>query len=236
MSPIRSISIVVLLLFVVIQQSNGQRSIYNGKKLPPQRSNYNAIRIPKSKSFICPVFDESSYPYTGIGVKVGDPFALTFKFYISKNFAVVADFGKSASALYSQYYTDIFDNYFPDPDDTLTYFSHKVVQDWVGEFKLIYQIDASALSPGLWFYTGVGVEARDLKIDYQYSTNAPLPPQTRTVQRKRNTQGVEAVIGVEYANFKFPISTFLELEYYYDLAKDPGWTKLQGGVGLRYIF
>jgi hypothetical protein len=236
MNSLRPSLLLVLLLVLAVTQGNAQRSVFKGKKLPPQRSNYNAIRIPKSKSFVCPVFDESSYPYTGIGVKVGDPFALTFKFYISKNFAVVADFGKSASALYSQYYTDIFDNYFPDPDDTLTYFSHKVVQDWVGEFKLIYQIDASALSPGLWFYTGAGVEGRDLKIDYQYSTNAPLPPETRTVQRKRTTQGVEAVIGVEYANFKFPISTFLELEYYYDLAKDPGWTKLQGGVGLRYIF
>ena len=213
-----------------------QRPVFNGKKLPPQRSSYNAIRIPKSKSFICPVFDESSYPYTGIGIKIGDPFGLTVKFYLSKNFALVADFGKSASALYSQYYTEMFDSYFRDPDDTLSYFSHKAVRDWVGEFKVIYQIDASALSPGLWFYTGAGVEARDLKIDYQYSTKAPLPPETRTVQRKRSTQGVEAVIGVEYANFKFPISTFLELEYYYDLAKDPGWRKLQGGVGLRYIF
>lgn len=225
------------LLFILISyQGIAQRSVFKGKKLPPQRSNYNAIRIPKSKSFVCPVFDESSYPYTGIGVKVGDPFGLTFKFYMSKNFAIVADFGKSASALYSQYYTDIFDDYFPDPADTLTYFSHEVVRDWVGEFKLVYQIDARALSPGLWFYTGAGVEGRDLKIDYQYSTNAPLPPETRTLQRKRTTLGVEAVVGVEYANFKFPISTFLELEYYYDLAKDPGWTKLQGGVGLRYIF
>jgi hypothetical protein len=228
--------ILTLLLLFMAAYAEAQRSVYKGKKLPPQRSGYNVNRVPKSKSFICPVFDESAYPYTGIGLKVGDPFAITFKFYAAKNFAIVADFGKSASALYSQYYTKLFDTYFPDPQDTLTYFAHEVKADWVGEFKLLYTIDARTLSPGLWLYTGVGIEARDLKITYQYVTNEPLPPDTRMAQRKRPTQGIEAIIGLEYANFKFPISTFMELEYYYDIGKDPGWTKLQGGVGLRYIF
>jgi hypothetical protein len=236
MNLTKPIVLVVLGVLLAAPFAFAQRSVYKGKKLPPQRSGYNAIKIPKSKSFVCPVFDESGYPYTGIGVKVGDPFAITLKFYFSKNFAIVGDFGKSASALYSRYYADLFDTYFPDPDDTLTYFTNEVKQDWVGEFKLIYQIDASALSPGLWFYTGVGVEARDLKINYQYTTNEPLTPDLRTVQRRRPTQGLQAVLGMEYANFKFPISTFLEIEYYYDIAKDPGWTALQGGVGFRYIF
>lgn len=227
----------VLLVFLAIQCAEAQSSIYKGKKLPPRREGYNAIRIPKSKrAIVCPVFDESGYPYTGVGIKLGDPFAVTVKFYFNKKFALVADFGKTASSLYSQYYTDLFDEYVPDPGDTLSYFGHEIKSDWVGELKLLYHIDAQKLSPGLRFYVGLGWEARDLVINYQYITEQPAAPDFFDAQRKRTTQGVQGIIGIEYANFSLPISAFMEMEYYYDLVKDPGWTKLQGGVGLRYIF
>ena len=229
--------VTLLIVFAAITCSKAQTSIYKGKKLPTKRTSYNAIRIPKSKrGGICPMFDDSGYPYTGIGVKLGDPFAITAKFYFNKRFAIVADFGKSASALYTQYYTQLFDYYFPDPGNTFSYFSHKVKNDWVGELKVLYHIDAQKLSSGLRFYGGAGVQARDLVIEYQYETDPPAPADFFTSQRKRTTQGVVGVIGIEYANFSLPISAFMELEYYYDFVKDPGWTKLQGGVGLRYIF
>ena len=106
----------------------------------------------------------------------------------------------------------------------------------MGELKFLYHIDAQKLSPGLRFYTGLGWEARNLNIDYLYVTDPPAEPAFLHAQRKRSTQGIAAILGIEYANFSLPISAFMELEYYYDLVKDPGWTKLQGGVGLRYIF
>jgi len=237
MHPSKYLLTGIILYLTAFGTVEAQRSLYNGKKLPVQRGSYNAIKIPRSKrGIVCPIFDESGYPYTGIGVKLGDPFALTVKFYFNKNLALVADFGKSASALYSQYYTNLFDTYVPDPGDTLEYFSHTIKSDWVGELKFLYHIDAQKLSPGLRFYTGIGWEARDLVINYQYNTVEPAAPDMLEIQRKRTTQGVEAIIGIEYANFSLPISTFIELEYYYDLVKDPGWTKLQGGVGLRYVF
>jgi hypothetical protein len=33
-----------------------------------------------------------------------------------------------------------------------------------------------------------------------------------------------------------PISAFMEMELYTDIKIDPGWEKVQGGVGLRYVF
>ena len=69
-----------LIVLIAIQSVNSQSTIYKGKKLPANRSSYNAIRIPKSKrAIVCPIFDESGYPYTGLGIKLGDPFALTAK-------------------------------------------------------------------------------------------------------------------------------------------------------------
>ena len=235
MTPLRFLSALVFVLLTIV--ATAQTRTYKNNKPVQRLHDYNAIKISKSqRGIVCPVFEESRYPYTGIGIKLGDPFAFTFKFYVNEKFAIVADFGRSASGLYNHYYTSLFEEYVPDPADTLSYFSHKVNSDFVGEFKFLYHFDASGLSPGLRFYTGIGWEVRDLSITYQYVTKEPASPETFSTKRQRSTQGAQVILGLEYANFKLPISAFMELEYYYDLLKDPGKTKLQGGVGLRYIF
>ena len=43
-------------------------------------------------------------------------------------------------------------------------------------------------------------------------------------------------MGIEYAYFNIPISAFMELEYFTDIQADPGWSRFEGGVGLRYVF
>ena len=54
--------------------------------------------------------------------------------------------------------------------------------------------------------------------------------------RVRATMGPVGVAGIEYSHFSLPMSAFMELEYFSDVMADPGWTRMQGGVGLRYIF
>ena len=43
-------------------------------------------------------------------------------------------------------------------------------------------------------------------------------------------------MGIEYAYFSLPVSAFMELEYFTDMQTDPGYARIEGGVGLRYIF
>lgn len=198
----------------------------------------NAIKMPRSKAkTICPIFEDTGFPYQGLGVKFGDPFALTYKYYPNKHFAIAVDAGKSASGLYSTYYRDLFDQEIPDPGDTLSYYSHKVKSDWVGEIKLLYHMDGEKLSPGLQIYAGIGWELRSTTIQYDFMAQT-TPDETKFFDQdvKRFTQGIEGVVGIEYSYFKLPISAFMEMEYYVDVMKDPGWRKVQGGVGLRYIF
>ena len=57
---------------------------------------------------VCPIFENSKYPYHGIGVKLGDPFAITYKYYASKKFSIVADLGKASSGLYNRYFAEKF--------------------------------------------------------------------------------------------------------------------------------
>jgi len=195
---------------------------------------HNPIRMSHTKrKVVCPVFEDSGFPYHGIGIKVGDPFAVTYKYYANKHFAVAADFGRAASGLYSKYYSEVFYEFQP---ATSRYYSHKVKADWVAEAKVLYQVGIDEISPGLQLYVGLGWEVRNLKIKYDYFAQEDDISKNFNNEYDRLTQGAQGVFGIEYSYFKLPISAFMELEYYYDVVKDPGWQKTQGGVGLRYVF
>ena len=95
---------ITLIILSVAGSSYAQRHVV--------KKNFKPIKISKGKArVVCPIFEESQYPYQGIGVKLGDPFALTYKFYAHKNFAVAIDAGKAASGLYNSYHTDNFEQF-----------------------------------------------------------------------------------------------------------------------------
>lgn len=192
---------------------------------------------------LCPIFETSRYPYQGIGIKLGDPFAITYKYYANDKFAVAVDIGKASSGLYNRYFREQFDHYvvtdtFSTSDASIEYYTHKVLSDLIGEVKLLYSFDASKVAPGLQAYIGAGWEFKNTKLqyDYTYQENAAEEDTFGRFERTRFTMGPQAVVGIEYAYFKIPISAFMELEYFYDVLADPGWSRIEGGVGLRYIF
>ncbi|HEX6890334.1 MAG TPA: hypothetical protein VF141_06570 [Chryseolinea sp.] len=219
--------------------------IYNGGKSMYTRERYNsAARFKGAKAkTLCPIFETSRYPYQGIGIKLGDPFAITYKYYANNKFAVAVDIGKASSGLYNRYFREKFDQYvvtdtFSTSDASIEYYTHKVLSDLIGEVKLLYSVDASKVAPGLQAYLGAGWEVKNTKLqyDYTYLESAASEDEFGRFERTRFTMGPQAVVGIEYAYFKIPISAFMELEYFYDVLADPGWSRIEGGVGLRYIF
>jgi hypothetical protein len=209
-----------------------------------ERYKANATRIRGSKAkIICPIFIHSKYPYHGIGVKLGDPFAVTYKYYPNKKWGIAIDAGKASSGLYNRYFIQKFDEYSgKSVRDTVTYLSHRVKQDFIGEVKVLYHFDATKISPGLQVYLGAGWEwkSTNLQYSYTYDTSPPAGGQSRNeiarLSRNRFTQGPQVVVGIEYSYFQMPISAFMEVEYFQDVQADPGWKKFEGGVGLRYVF
>jgi hypothetical protein len=214
----------------------------------PKNARFRVPKISKSKAVImCPIFINSKYPYQGIGLKLGDPFALTYKFYPSKHWAFAADAGKAASGLYNRYYRKAFASYMPDSivSDTtkgknLQYLSHKVLSDWFVEAKFLYQWDANKLAQGLQLYAGLGWQWRNTNIRYDYNYTEGITNITESkfgqFTRNRFTYGPVAVLGFEYSYFTLPISAFIEVEWFTDAFLDPGYQRFQGGVGIRYVF
>lgn len=220
--------------------SNRTKSLYTQK-----RFNANAPRVRGAKAkVVCPIFEHSRYPYQGIGFKLGDPFALTYKFYATKKLAFVLDAGRPASGLYNRYYREKFDKYiltdtFSTAEASITPITHKVKSDIILEAKALFHVDVTKIASGLQMYIGGGWEWKRTRLQYDYTYTTG---DFRDVddfgrfERTRVTMGPQLVMGIEYSYFSIPISAFMELEYFSDVQADPGWTRLEGGVGLRYIF
>lgn len=213
-------------------------------------SSFSVPRVSHNKArIVCPIFVESQYPYQGIGFKVGDPFALTYKFYPSKHWSFAVDAGKAASGLYNDYYRSLFnglvhaDTLSTDPisgqKSTMTYLTHKAINDFFLEAKFLYQWDASSISKGLMLYGGLGWQWRNTKLQYDYNyQQSGLTGENKfgRFTRNRFTYGPVALVGFEYSYFSLPMSAFIEVEYFTDALIDPGYNRFQGGVGLRYVF
>jgi len=237
-------ALIPLLFSLILPAVTFSQKVHNGGKSVYTRSrfNYNATRVKGAKAkTVCPIFENSKYPYQGIGFKLGDPFAITYKYYFNKSFSIAADLGKASSGLYNRYYRDKFTEYVKtdtiQAGGSIAYLTNKVMSDWVGEVKLLYALNANKIAPGLQIYVGLGLQARStgLQYDYLYSGNG-LDNQFGRFEKNRFTLGQTTVIGIEYSYFHMPISAFMEMALYTDVMLDPGWEKVQGGVGLRYVF
>lgn len=210
----------------------------------PRSSSFSVPRVNGNKArIICPIFESSRYPYQGIGFKLGDPFALAYKFYANKHFSFAVDAGKAASGLYNKYYREAFNSYLPDTlnsDQTITYLAHNATVDWFLETKFLYQWDAEKISKGLQLYAGLGWQWRNTVLEYDYNFNDRSTNQDDgqfgKFSETRFTYGPVVLVGFEYSYFSLPISAFIEIEVFTDTLLDPGYQRFQGGVGLRYVF
>jgi len=235
--------LLAIISVLLVVESFGQRTMKSKSNVTRLRLNRNAPRVNGVKAkIICPVFETSKYPYQGIGLKLGDPFALTYKFYASNKFSVALDFGRPAASLYNRYYRGKFPQYAE--ADTIAseqlnvrYLTHKLKSDLVGEVKFLYRVDAKKVSPGLELYFGGGWEWKNTRIQYDYLFNdAANENHVGHLNRTRLSMGPQLILGIEYAYFQIPIAAFIEGEYYADIQADPGWQRFEGGLGLRYIF
>ncbi len=236
MPRFKYIPIVLFWLFLAVYPAFSQ------VKKSVRSAGYGMPKVSRGKAMImCPIFEESKYPYQGVGFKLGDPFAFTYKFYPSKHWAFAVDAGTAASGLYNTYYKGVFASYLPDTlqnkDQGVKYLTHLINSDWFLESKFLYQWDAEKISKGLQLYAGLGMQWRNVSIQYDYIRDID-----RTESRfgrfyqNRFTYGLVTLVGFEYSYFTLPVSAFIEVEMFTDAFADPGYQRFQGGVGLRYIF
>jgi hypothetical protein len=234
--PKTYILFILLVLGVSTCVAQGRKSV--------RSTGYKVHQVSRSHARImCPIFAESQYPYQSIGVKMGDPFAVTYKYYPSKHWAFAADAGRAASGLYNKYYRGLFKTYLPDTltgEQSIQYLAHRAPKDLFVEAKFLYQWNADKISKGLQFYVGAGWQWRNSGLEYDYSFSESNDPGSDgsfgSFPQKRFTYGPTILTGLEYSYFSIPLSAFIEIEWFTDVLLDPGYQRFQGGLGLRYVF
>ena len=176
----------------------------------------------------------------GIGLRLGEPFSVTFKKFVDDRFAFEGMVGR-AGANSSRYYIRSFDNNRPSPN--AFYASHAASSALSLNFRASLHEDISDyfdISQGyLLAYAGLGVQLRSVRVDYAYTDPAIIVGSLPPVLRENRTNldlGPEVFGGAEYYFDDLPISVFGELGMFMELVDRIGHLRLQGAIGIRYLF
>jgi len=203
--------------------------------------NYSSAKFKKNRKMaeICPIFHLSEYPYQGIGFRVGDPFAISYRFYATEHITFGVDVGPAASGLYSDLYRDKFDELEPPPDSTYLYQGHQVLNQNVFIAQIFYYKEGPRAIKGLDIYFGIGWEVQFVDVKYDYLIIENFPPNNAKngkdpITMSFKPMGPIGTFGLEYAYFSLPITIFLDGSLFYDTQED--WRRIQGGIGIRYVF
>ncbi len=210
------------------------------KMRPFFKGRYNSIKVPRSKKkLICPGYNGAQYPVQSLGIKLGDPIAITYKVYMSKRLSIDLDYGRTATGLYSNFIKQNFEDARQDTlgvGEDVRYFGHNTNKDGIFTGKIIYSTPFKRID-GLHWYLGIGAQYRWSDFEYIFIQEIPnTANELKTFDLDYFTLGPSAVLGLEFMSPDIPLSSFFEVEGYYDAFTYPGWIRISAGVGIRYIF
>ncbi len=185
--------------------------------------------------FLCPLFGLAQE--RGAGVRLGEPFALTYKDFIEDYLSYEVMLG-GGGVNSSDYYRKDFES--NPPASNAFYLGHSANRGVSVNFRMALHEDITDLfeiTQGyLLGYAGAGVQIRTTHVDYSYVLNSSSPNQPVLLEERTNLDlGPEAFAGAEYYFDETPISIFVEAGLFLELI-DRINIKGQGGIGIRYLF
>lgn len=179
----------------------------------------------------------STYGYAqnfnqGIGIRVGDPLALTYKMYGQRNSALEFTIGSTSRNRHRSYYRDTFGRI--GDFDNFRYSNHNVKYTLAlqGRYLVHYAFPANVQGRLDWYW-GAGAQIRVSSLDYAFFDEATV---LREERRTNFDLGPEGILGVEYELQDFPIVGFAEVSLMAEIVDQPLRLRIFGAVGVRYAF
>jgi hypothetical protein len=169
----------------------------------------------------------------GIGLRLGDPTAITYKKYFNKTRAIEFGIGSASTAWRYKYYRNSFESH--DPFNDYRYRSHQVQSTLClqGRYLLHNDIYVQGLE-GKWdWYWGVGGVLKFAKIKYRFENDEP--PFNESDIYNDIDFGPEGIIGMEYTFKDVPITVFGEVSIMVEII-DRVTMQPFSGAGARYRF
>jgi hypothetical protein len=174
---------------------------------------------------------------SSIGLRLGEPLSITYKTFLDENISVEGMFGR-AGVNSAQYYRRSFEN--NRPSSNAFYAGHSTGNVLSFNARIAYNEDFTddfGITEGyLLGYAGVGAQLRSVSVNYAY-TDSSLSPTNIFGENRRNIDfGPEVYGGAEYYFDDLPINVFAEVGLFMELLDRFGHLRLQGAIGVRYIF
>lgn len=176
----------------------------------------------------------------GAGIRLGEPFSLTYKDFIEDYLSFEVMLG-SGGVNGSNYYRRSFENNPPVSSAVFSGYSARRGVSINGRLALHEDItDMFEITEGyLLGYAGAGVQLRTIQVNYSYFRPNPNPAPGGGIpeieERSNLDLGPEAFVGAEYYFDEVPISVFAEIGVFLELIDRINF-RGQGGIGVRYLF
>ncbi|MEM6360277.1 MAG: hypothetical protein AAF731_09310 [Bacteroidota bacterium] len=168
----------------------------------------------------------------GVGLRVGDPFGISYKQYRNNRTALEFTLGTTSPNRHGAYYKDKFKSI--GDFDGFRYTDHTL--DFTlaaqGRYLLHYSFPANVEGRLDWYW-GVGAQVRLSTLEYTYFNASES---LTTDERTNFDLGLEGIIGMEYELQDFPIVGFGEFSLFGELADQPLKFRLFAAMGVRYAF
>jgi hypothetical protein len=181
-----------------------------------------------------PLFAFAQEP--GIGLRLGEPFSITYKTFLDDKISLEGMIGRVGPNS-AQYYQRAFNN--NRPSSNAFYVGHSTSNSLSLNFRGAYHEDFTDdfnIGSGyLLGYAGVGAQLRSVRVDYTFTDTSISPAPLRETRRNLDF-GPEAFGGAEYYFDEAPISVFGEIGFFMEVLDRFGHFRLQGAIGVRYIF
>jgi hypothetical protein len=179
------------------------------------------------------VISVSSYAQNrGIGLRLGNPYGITYKKYLPRDKAV--EFGIGSG--YSNWYPHYYENSFRDLDryEGYEYVSHHVNAPLYlqGRYLLQQDIDIEGMMGKLQWYWGIGGLMKIARVDYTVKKIDVVTTRSQT----DIDIGPEGILGMEYTFEDVPLTIFGEFSLFIEIVDRPAALRGMSGVGVRYNF
>ncbi|MDQ3394223.1 MAG: hypothetical protein M3512_08960 [Bacteroidota bacterium] len=169
----------------------------------------------------------------GLGLRMGDAMGATLKMYFLKRFAAEVVAGYAFGGINGKFHERVFKENILDTD--ITYAGHEVQYSYGFHSRLMMHNMIPKGISGLDWYFGFGAQMRMVEGKYDYFTKSADSKLKRTIIKTVDL-GPEAILGVEFAFPRSPISSFGELGLFANLKSPRQFLLPQGGLGVRYNF
>ena len=168
----------------------------------------------------------------GIGLRLGNPYGITYKKYLPRDKAVEFGIGSGYTSWYPHYYENSFHHL--DRYEGYDYVSHRVNAPLYlqGRYLLQQDIDIEGMMGKLQWYWGIGGLMKLATVDYRLKRIDVVTTSTRT----DIDIGPEGILGMEYTFEQVPLTIFGEFSLFIEIVDRPAALRGLSGVGVRYNF